>query len=176
MKIARPKHEPSRRLSHKFEEGDTDITTGSQGTGILVSGANATATITGNDSSIHGNTIGIDVNGGHATISNNHIYNNGTGIEFTNGGSGSVSGNSFAGSTDNGTDLLIDSTAGAVSLLDGNSFAGTIDYIVDLSVQSYDLSGYTATTFSGSNATTTAVENAGTLSSFYCRRGRTGRC
>ena len=42
-------------------EGNTSITTGGVGTGILVSGTNASATIIGNTDSIYGNTIGIDV-------------------------------------------------------------------------------------------------------------------
>ena len=89
--------------------GDTQITTGGSGTGILVSGPMASATITGNDASIYGNLIGIDVNDGSAIINGNHIYDNGTGIKFEHGGSGSVGGNNFVGpaSNDNGTDLYI---------------------------------------------------------------------
>jgi len=96
-------------------EDNTSITTAGAGDGIEVSGANASATITGNLGSIYGNTIGVDVIGGSATISGNHIYDNTTGIKFTGGGSGSVAGNNFAGTTDNGTDLDIDSNAGTVT-------------------------------------------------------------
>ena len=49
-------------------EGNTSITTGGVGTGIFVSGTNASATIIGNTDSIYGNTIGINVQGGSATI------------------------------------------------------------------------------------------------------------
>ena len=130
-------------------ENNTSITTtGGSGTGVFVSGAKASATISGN-----------------------HIYDNGTGIEFTAGGGGALSGNNFAfgsGSpaTDNGTDLLIASTAGTVTIGDGNAFAGTTDYIQNLSSQNFNLSGYTTTTFSGFNAATTAV-SSGNLASFY---------
>ena len=131
-------------------ENGSSITTVGSGIGILVSGANASATITGN-----------------------HIYGNGTGIEFTAGGSGTVSGNDFSGANvlpvpaaDNGTDLLIDSSAGSITLGDGNAFAASGDYLQNLSGQSFDLSGYTNTTFGGLNAATTAVTTS-SLTSFY---------
>ena len=108
-----------------------------------------------------------------ATISGNHVYGNATGIEFTAGGSGSVGGNDFSGSdvlptpaADNGTDLLIDSTAGSVTVGDGNAFAASTGYIQNLSSQAFDLSSYTSTTFGGFDAATTAVTTSN-LSSFY---------
>ena len=116
-------------------EGNTSITTNTtSGIGVEVSGSNASADITGNDASIDGNLIGINVVGGSATITSNHIYDNGTGIEFTSGGSGSVTGNNFNGGStllDNGADLDIESGAGAVTDGGGNAFAGTL-YINDL--------------------------------------------
>jgi parallel beta-helix repeat protein len=131
-------------------------------------GATATATIDNNTSiTTSGGGIGVKVSGAtaSATISGNHIYDNTTGTEFTGGGKGSVSGNdfSFGSSTpamNNGTDLLIDSTAGAVSIGDGNAFAASTDYLQNLSSQKFDLSGYTTTTFGGFNAATTAVTSA----------------
>src|SRR5262249_37307948 len=66
---------------------------------------NATVAIQGNNSSIHGFAIGIDVDGGTATIDNDLIFDNGTGIRFTNAGTGSVSNINFDSTTDNGTDL-----------------------------------------------------------------------
>ncbi len=145
---------------------DTSITTGGSGIGILVSGANATANITGNNASIFGNNVGIQVTGGSATISGNHIYDNATGIDFTAGGSGSVSGNNFAGSTDNGTDLKVDSSAGAITIGDGNSFAAITNYIDNESSQNFDLSHDATTTFGGFNAATTTVTPVN-LATFY---------
>ena len=55
------------------------------------------ATIQNNGSSIHGNAIGIDVNGGNATINGNHIYDNTTGIRLTNGGTATINNNDFEG-------------------------------------------------------------------------------
>ena len=137
------------------------------GTGILVSGGTASANITGNlELRFHGNAIGIDVSGGTATITGNHIYDNTTGIRFINGGTGSVSGNDFSGSPANGTDLFIDATAGTVTIGDGNSFAGSAYYINNASSQAFDLSGYTTTTFEGFNAATTTV-TTGNLSTFF---------
>jgi uncharacterized delta-60 repeat protein len=115
-------------------EGNTSITAGDSGTGILVSGPSASAVITGNDASIYGNAIGIEISGGSATIASNHIYDNGIGIAFTNGASGSVTSNNFAGSTDNGTDLFVASNSGIVTDGGGNAFAGT-QYIDDLDNQ-----------------------------------------
>jgi SdrD B-like domain/FG-GAP-like repeat/Right handed beta helix region len=109
-------------------------------TGIRVQGS---ATITGNDNSIHGNAIGIAVNGGSATISNDHIYNNSTGVRVTSGGAASISGNNFDGGPgpDNGTDLLITASAGAVTFGPGNSFAGDTFFIDNQSTQSFNLAG-----------------------------------
>ncbi len=155
-------------------------------TGIVVQGSAASANIS--DTTIADPTTGIDINGGSAsisgstidnngtgilvrgggsaTISGDNIYNNGTGIEFTGGGSGSVGSTDFSGATDNGVDLLIDTSAGTVGIGDGNSFAGSTDYIVDLTAQSYDLSAYATTTFGGANAATLAV-NTANLPTFY---------
>jgi hypothetical protein len=139
--------------------GDTDITTGGSGTGIFVSGSDASATISGNDASIHGNVIGVDVNAGSATIDNNHIYENGTGIRFTNGGSStSVSGNNFDGGAnlDNGTDVRLDSGAGTVTFGNGNAFAGDTYYIDNQSSQNIHLESTTGTTYESYNPATLA--------------------
>jgi VCBS repeat-containing protein len=99
-----------------------------------------TVTVSGNNNSIHGNLIGIDVTGGSATISGNHIYDNTTGIRFTGTGGGSVTGNNFNDSADNATDLRIDSGVGAVTIGAGNSFAGDTFYIDNRSTQSFNIS------------------------------------
>ncbi|MGA2439639.1 MAG: right-handed parallel beta-helix repeat-containing protein [Tepidisphaeraceae bacterium] len=134
-------------------EGNTSITTNTtSGIGVEVSGSTASATITGNDASIDGNLVGIEVVGGSATITSNHIYDNGTGIEFIGGGSGSVTGNNFDGGStplDNGTDLDIESGAGAVTDGGGNAFAGT-QYINNLELG--NVLNATADYFSGALA------------------------
>jgi hypothetical protein len=93
-------------------------------TGIIINGTNASALIMDNDASIHGFQIGIDVDGAYADINNNHIYNNGIGIRFSNLGFGNVVGNNFNDAVDNGTDLLIDLTGGMVNASANNWFAG----------------------------------------------------
>jgi parallel beta-helix repeat protein len=110
------------------------------------------ATIEDNDSSIHGFAVGIDVDGGSAAISGNHIYDNGAGIRFTNSGAGSVDNNDFDGgaSDDNGTDLLLTSTAGLISSLAGNDFAGDTFFIDNQTTQDFDLSA-NGTTFDEAN-------------------------
>ena len=95
--------------------------------GILASGGQASATVQNNDASIFGNPIGIDVDGGTATVQNNHIYDNGIGVRFTNGGTGTVNnGNNFDGGAgdDNGTDIQLTASAGTVLASPNNSFAG----------------------------------------------------
>jgi parallel beta-helix repeat protein len=129
--------------------GNTEIT--STSTGVLVSGADASATITSNNASIHGNLIGIDVSGGSATISSNHVYDNATGIRFTAGGGGSVTGNNFNDSTDNGTDVRIDASAGTVTFGASNSFAGDDYYIDNRSSQSFDFSGVNVQSYDQAN-------------------------
>jgi hypothetical protein len=118
---------------------------GSTGIRILdtngAAAGNATATIQGNSTSIHGFAIGIDVNGGSATVTSNLIYDNGTGIRFTNAGTGSVTSNDFDDATDNGTDLRIDSSAGIVTIGANNQFAGDNYYIDNRSLQTYNLVG-----------------------------------
>ncbi len=129
---------------------DTEITTSPTGTGIKVSGTDASADILSNDASIHGNLVGVDVDGGNATVTSNHIYDNATGIRFANGGTGSVTSNTFSGTTDNGTDLFIASDAGTVTIGANNAFAGDTFYIDDQSTQDYDLSS-NGTTFDESD-------------------------
>jgi len=138
---------------HANITNDTNITT--LGTGVLVDGAAASASVTNNDNSINGNLIGIDVDAGSATVSTNHIYDNGTGVRFTNGGSGSVSGNDFdddpSTDGDNGTDLRIDATAGSVTIGAGNSFAGDTYFIDNQSSQAFDLTA-NSTTYDEANS------------------------
>ncbi len=99
-----------------------------------------TVTVSDNDASIHGNLVGVDVDGGSASVTSNHIYDNTTGIRFANGGTGSVTSNTFSGTTENGTDLFIASDAGTVTIGANNAFAGDTFYIDNQSTQDYDLS------------------------------------
>ncbi len=142
---------------HATITNDTQIS-GATTAGILVTGPQASADIINNNGSIHGNVIGIDVNGGSATISGNHIFNNGTGIRFTDSGSGSVSGNNFDGGVDpdNATDLLIDGGAGTVTIGAANSFAGDTLFIDNPSTQSFNLTGANTQTYEDLNPATLA--------------------
>ncbi len=136
-------------------------------TGIFVqqhsSGGTVDAAISG--VAINDPSTGIDVDGGSATISGAHIFNNMVGIQFHNGGTGSVATTNFDGGVDlgpdmmpgggddseipdNGTDLLIQNTG--VSIGSGNAFAGDTFFIDDQSTQSYDLSS-NGTTFDETN-------------------------
>lgn len=104
--------------------------------GILVAGANATATVQNNLGSIHGNTVGVEVAEGNATISGNHIYDNVTGINVGAAGTAAITGNDFTDAALNTTDLA---NAGTVSDLSGdNKFAASGKYIVNTSAQYID--------------------------------------
>ncbi|MBK8195611.1 MAG: right-handed parallel beta-helix repeat-containing protein [Lewinellaceae bacterium] len=123
---------------------DCEITgTGQTLTGVLVKGADASATVEDNDASIHGFAIGIDVDGGSATVTNNHIYDNGIGIRFTNAGAGTVNDlNNFdgGGNPDNGVDIQATASAGSVTATPNNSFAGDTYGIENLSATDIDAS------------------------------------
>src|SRR5207244_3486872 len=115
--------------------------------GVVVQGSAASANIHDNGASIHGATIGIDVNGGSATITSDHIYDNGTGIRLTNSGTATVTSNNFDGGAgnDNGTDIRLDSTAGTLTLGNGNTLAGDTYFIDNRSAQNFDLTTNTST-------------------------------
>ena len=111
--------------------------------GITVAAGNA-ATISNNTPSIHGNAIGIDVDGGSASITGNHIYDNGIGVRVQNSGTVTdLDTNDFDGGagTDNGIDLQILASAGTVAVPTTNAFAGDTYFIDDQSTQSFNLVG-----------------------------------
>ncbi len=113
--------------------GDSNTITGG-GTGVLVfdangtTGANAVINIAGNVGSIHGNEIGIDVEGGTATITANNIYDNGIGILVTtyNGGGAqaNIVGNHIYGN-DTGVKVGYDAGDTSAVTIDGNVFHGS---------------------------------------------------
>ncbi len=115
------------------------------GTGISVfddngtTAANAVAIVSGNSASIHGNAVGIDVDGGSATVTGNHIYDNTIGVQVRNSGTASLDNNNFDGGVnpDNSTDLQLTSSPGTVTVggTTPNSFAGNTFFIDDLSTQ-----------------------------------------
>ena len=125
--------------------GNNDISGAETGIVVEETGtATATVTITGNNESIHGNTVGIDVTGGTATITGNHIYDNVTGIRLKTGGNATVSNNNFDGGAgnDNTTDVRLDADAGTLSLAGtANSFAGDTYYIDDAATQNVNAVG-----------------------------------
>lgn len=76
------------------------------------------------------------MDGGAATITNNHIYDNGIGVRFTNAGTGTVNnGNDFDGdgNPDNARDIQSTATAGTVLASPNNSFAGDTYGVENLS-------------------------------------------
>jgi hypothetical protein len=103
------------------EVKNTTITGGA--TGILVSGADATANVHDNPSTITLSGIGIDVDGGTATVHRNNITANGIGVRATNGGQlTSVTENFITNNTSDG--ILITATAGVIGNINTNNLAG----------------------------------------------------
>lgn len=115
-------------------ENDCNITGSSHLlNGILISGSDASAVINNNDASIHGFAVGIDVDAGQATITNNHIYDNGIGVRVANGGTANINTNNFNGISLNGRDIQIAATAGVVNATPNNYFSGSTFGIENLS-------------------------------------------
>jgi parallel beta-helix repeat protein len=90
--------------------GDNDIAINA-GAGVLVE-TGGTALIDGNSPGIHDNLVGIDVAGGTATISNNDINDNTTGIRVRNNGTATITSNQFSG---NGLGLGVDAGSAEVT-------------------------------------------------------------
>ena len=82
------------------------ITAATDGTGIRVfdadgaaNGYKAVATIENNRTTVTGALVGVDVNGGNATLTLNAITGNGTGVLFRNGATGSATLNDLSANT-----------------------------------------------------------------------------
>ena len=92
--------------------------------GILVSGSDASANVHDNSSTITGNVIGVDVNGGTLSpLYRNSITANGTGVRVTNGGNlGLTSENFITGNTVEG--IRIEATAGTIGNINNNDLSG----------------------------------------------------
>lgn len=103
------------------------------GSGVVVIGSRASATIVDNTATISGFAIGVDVDGGTATIANNAIFDNGTGIRIANGGEADIDGNDFR----------------PVGLADPNA----IDIATTTTAAAMTVGGTTPNIFDGSNAT-----------------------
>ena len=77
--------------------GNTQITGTGAFTAVSISGADASATIIGNASSFTGNGsgVGVDVNGGMASVNTSRISNFATGVSVSNGGRLTGAANNF---------------------------------------------------------------------------------
>lgn len=155
----------SGRIVQAEISGDNTISASPSGIGIRVveanpTGARAQATITDNVASIHGQEIGILVDGGSAAITNNAIYDNAIGVLVTNLGTVTAfSDNGFDGGAadDNGTDLQIAPDSAAVAIGGNNAFAGDSFYLINGLATDYDLSA-NGTTFESADGF--AIEDA----------------
>ncbi|MFP4054680.1 MAG: right-handed parallel beta-helix repeat-containing protein, partial [Phycisphaerae bacterium] len=95
------------------------------GTGILVSGSNATLDVDG--ANLSGNGIGIDVQGGSATLAD---------VDF-------------AGATSNATDLRIGPGGASVTLVENIDFAGSDFFLDNRSATDFDLTTTAGLNFGG---------------------------
>ena len=135
-------------------DGNNKIDGGNTGVRVFDSNgttaADAVANITGNNASIHGNAIGIDVAGGTATITSNHIYDNGVGVQVRDGGVATINNNDFNDADDNGTDVLVRSSApGGIAggAMSGNNFAGDSFFVDNESAQNISVLPGSGNTF-----------------------------
>ena len=104
--------------------------------GILISGTSDTVSIHDNlftnNQSADADAASVVMSSGAGTtvtVQDNEFYNNLVAIRLTSGGTASVTNNDFVGGPDNGTDLLLESTAGLITVLTGNAFAGNTFFI-----------------------------------------------
>ncbi len=114
---------------------------------------NSPNSLTYSNNIVAGANIGVNVvDGASANLVGNAINDSVVGVRAATGGSVTLSGTNFDGGLgdDNDTDLLIETTAGAVIIGAGNAFAGNTFYIDNQSTQSFDLSS-NGTTFDEAN-------------------------
>ncbi len=93
------------------------------GTGILVSGSDASATITNNDNSFASNSVaGVDIaNGGRVSLTGNAISSNGVGVRIDTGGNLTLARNNFiTGNTGDGIQLI----NGTLGNVENNDLSG----------------------------------------------------
>lgn len=120
----------SHALVHALIQDDCEMINAGTGTGLLITGANSSVNLNENDASIHGFTIGVDVDGGTATITNNHIYENGTGIRVSNGGIlNSTFGNLINSNSTDG--IRIEGSAGSIGVINNNDLSGNSVYAIN---------------------------------------------
>jgi len=115
------------------------------GISLVAPGSGKSNSITVSET-IAGAVVGMDILGGTASVSSSALYGNTTAIRVA-GGTLSLSTTDFDDSSDNTTDLRIESTAGTMTLGNGNLFAGDTFFIDNESTQSFDLSATAGTTF-----------------------------
>ncbi|MEO6189094.1 MAG: T9SS type A sorting domain-containing protein, partial [Saprospiraceae bacterium] len=109
---------------------NSTITGGVGAAGILVSGSDASANIHNNSSTITGALIGVDVNGGTATLYRNNIIANGTGIRVKNGGKLNPTLENFI-KNNNADGIKIEATAGAIGNINNNDLSGNTSYAIN---------------------------------------------
>jgi len=109
---------------------NTTINGGASATGIKVSGTDASANIHNNTTGIADALIGVDVDGGTATVFRNKINANGTGIRTKNSGNlSSVTENYITNNTSEG--IRIEANTGTVGLINYNDLSGNTGFAIN---------------------------------------------
>lgn len=92
--------------------------------GVLVKGTDASANIHNNGTLVTGTLTGVDLDGGFATLTQNRISGNGTGVSVRNSGQlGAVTQNFISNNTP-GNGISIAATAGAIGAVNNNDLSG----------------------------------------------------
>ncbi|MEO6392105.1 MAG: carboxypeptidase-like regulatory domain-containing protein [Pyrinomonadaceae bacterium] len=77
--------------------GNTSINNAQKGVNVV--GLHASVNLHDNDDALHNNVVGLEVNGGAATVTGNNFYTNSTGLRFLNGGTATVHFNRIVSTT-----------------------------------------------------------------------------
>ncbi len=103
---------------------------GSSGTGVLVKGSLASANIHNNASTITGFVIGVDIDGGSASLFQNDINTNGTGVRVKNSGNLTSTTENFI-KNNTGDGISVESTAGTIGAINNNDLSGNGGYAIN---------------------------------------------
>jgi hypothetical protein len=99
-------------------------------TGVLVSGAKASANIHNNVATITKALVGVDIDGGTATLTQNNITDNETGVRVKNGGNLVSATQNFITASDM-DGIRIEASAGSIGVINENDLSGNTGYAIN---------------------------------------------
>ena len=109
---------------------NTTINGGAAATGILVQGSQASANIHDNASTITGAAVGVDVDGGMATLYRNDINTNGIGVRVKNSGVLTSATENFIKSN-TGDGIKVEAGAGSIGAINNNDLSANAGFAIN---------------------------------------------